>query len=639
MRRLLVGAAVLALAASPAAGPFTQQGDKLTGLGAVGSAYQGGTVALSADGNTALVGGASDSDGVGAVWVFTRSGGAWTRQGEKLVGTGAVGKAYQGHSLALSADGNTALVGGLYDSSRLGAVWVFTRSAGGWMQQGEKLVAAGAPEGAQQGHSVALSADGNTALVGGPGKPGWGWTEVGSAWVFVRSDGVWAQQGAMPVPAGATGTRVGFGAAVALSADGNTAVVGGEGDDDYAGAAWVFTRAGGVWAQQGPKLVGTGAAGDAGQGSDVGISADGNTVLVGGASDDGSVGAAWVFTRSGGVWTQQGAKLVGTGVTGSLDPFSAWTAFALSGDGNTALAGRGIVDGESGAAWAFTRSGGTWTQLGERFAGAGALGNSWQGSDVALSADGTTAIVGGSGDQDGVGAAWVFTRQGPALWVPVVVHESGRYGSEWRSDLGLLNAGARRADVELVFHGPDGTVTGTTYVPAGAQAVLVDVVGQLPASGQGALEVIADQPVVVTARTYSQAPGDAACAPGGTNGHGYPALAAGEGLAEGQTAWLPHLVESPAYRTNIGLVNTGTGAAKAMVELFDGAGRLLASHAVSLAPGEWQQELQPFRTWASPAALDRGYARVTVTSGSGVSAFASVVDNVTNDPTTITMRR
>jgi hypothetical protein len=76
---------------------------------------QGSSVAISADGNTAIVGGpddnidASGTTGVGAAWVFIRSGGAWVQQGPKLVGSGAVG---QGFSVALSADGNIAIVGG-----------------------------------------------------------------------------------------------------------------------------------------------------------------------------------------------------------------------------------------------------------------------------------------------------------------------------------------------------------------------------------------------------------------------------------------------------------------------------------------------------------------------------------------------
>ncbi len=76
--------------------PFLQEGAKLVGTGAAGDAKQGWSVALSGDGNTALVGGPGDNDDVGAVWVFTRSGTTWTQQGPKLVGTPAIGRRQPG---------------------------------------------------------------------------------------------------------------------------------------------------------------------------------------------------------------------------------------------------------------------------------------------------------------------------------------------------------------------------------------------------------------------------------------------------------------------------------------------------------------------------------------------------------------
>src|SRR5262249_21970007 len=79
----------------------------------------------SADGNTAIVGGSADNAATGAAWVFTRSGGIWTQQGDKLVGTGGVGIGGQGRSVALSADGNTAIVGGSFDNGLVGAAWVY----------------------------------------------------------------------------------------------------------------------------------------------------------------------------------------------------------------------------------------------------------------------------------------------------------------------------------------------------------------------------------------------------------------------------------------------------------------------------------------------------------------------------------
>src|SRR5262249_53902385 len=162
----------------------SQQGGTLVGTGAVGSAaHQGWSVALSADGNTALVGGRLDNFNAGATWVFTRSGGGWSQQGSKLVGTGAVGGAQPGLSVALSGGGNTAIVGGYQDNGGVGAAWVFTRSGGVWSQQGGKLVGSGAVGGAQQGFSVALSC--NTAIVGGNGDNSF----AGAARAFVDRKG------------------------------------------------------------------------------------------------------------------------------------------------------------------------------------------------------------------------------------------------------------------------------------------------------------------------------------------------------------------------------------------------------------------------------------------------------------------
>ncbi len=349
------------------------------------------------------------------------------QQRPKLVGTGAVGSTNQGISVALSADGNSAIVGGPgpnnadRDRSPLvgpsGAAWVFTRSGGAWRQQGNKLVGTTSEYGgglwsqgasvvgsARQGMSVALSADGNTAIVGG-----WG---AEAAWVFICSAGVWTQQGKL-VGTGAAG-RARQGASVALSGDGNTAIVGGWSDNSKTGAAWVFTRSGGVWTQQGKKLVGTDAVGSARQGMSVALSADGNTAIVGGPADNpwdrsvpfglGAAGAAWVFTRSGGVWMQQGNKLVSTGAVGSARQ---GMSVALSADGNIAIVS-GFAD-DGGVASVFTRSGGHWTQD-KKLLGTGAVGKS--APSIALSADGTIVMLGESNDNGGIGAAWVFTRSG-----------------------------------------------------------------------------------------------------------------------------------------------------------------------------------------------------------------------------------
>jgi hypothetical protein len=397
----LLCVALLAIS-KPALAQFTQQGGKLVGTGGVGIPAQATSLAISADGNTAIVGGINDNNGVGAAWIFIRNGGTWTQQGPKLVGLDAVGAAQMGASVAISADGNVAIVGGLTDDTDVGAAWIFVRSGDVWGQAGSKLVGNDATGSATQGAAVAISADGGTVLVGGPADN----SSVGAAWVFVRSSGAWIQQGSKLVGNDAVSAS-NQGAAVALSADGNNAIVGGTFDNGGTGAAWVYTRSNGAWSQQGAKLVGSGGSGAGLQGQSVVLSADGNTAIVGGFVDAGNMGAVWVYTRSAGAWTQQGGKLVGTGAVGT--PLQG-NAVTVSGDGNTLMVGGPADDFGRGAVWVFTRSAGVWTQFGSKLTGSGASGTSNQGNAVALSGDGNIAIIGGPKDNSFQGAAWVFTR-------------------------------------------------------------------------------------------------------------------------------------------------------------------------------------------------------------------------------------
>ena len=404
---LLFLIALLSLMSESGSAQFLQQGVKLVGTGAAGLAQQGASVSFSADSNTVLVGGIADSNGAGATWVFTRSGSVWSQQA-KLVGTGAVGFAYQARSVSLSADGNTALVGGDNDNGHAGAAWVFTRSGGVWSQQGNKLVGTGAVGNAGQGVSVAISGDGNTSIVGGLSDNG----GIGASWVFIRSGGVWTQQGSKLVGTGAVGPSVYQGYSVSIAADGNTAIVGAAADNNSVGAAWVFTRAGGVWTQQGSKLVGTGASGSASQGISVSIAADGNTAIVGGPGDNSLAGAAWIFIRNLGVWSQLGSKLVGTGAVGAAHQGS---SVFVAADGFTAIVGGPQDSSNAGAAWVFGRSGNIWSQQGGKLLGSGVVGLSQQGFSVSLSSDGSSAIVGGFSDRSGAGAAWIYSRTG-SVW-------------------------------------------------------------------------------------------------------------------------------------------------------------------------------------------------------------------------------
>ena len=224
-----------------------------------------------------------------------------------------------------------------------------------------------------------------------------------------------------------------------------------------------------------------------------------------------------------------------------------------------------------------------------------------------------------------------------SLWVPVATRAAGAKSSQWRTDLGLLNLGATTATCDIVYKSGASVKTYQATVGAGRHIILRDLVGPsyLAGSGSGSLEVRSSTPVLVTSRTYNQNAN-------GTFGQDYASYATGDGLGTGQAATLQHLTENAAYRSNIGLVNTGTVVATATVALIDGAtGTQVGSYPVTLQPGEWKQESQPFLKKAGKSNIEAGYARVTVTVGSGVIAVASVIDNNenSNDPTTITMQR
>ncbi|HEY3388781.1 MAG TPA: hypothetical protein VGK38_04360, partial [Prolixibacteraceae bacterium] len=257
---------------------FLQQGNKLFGSGGIGNyAMQGTSVSLSSDGNTAIIGGPYDNKNYsGSIWFYTRSNGIWTQQGNKLtdINAGLDGglNAHQGHSVSLSGDGNTAIVGG-----RFNGVSFYIRSGGMWTQQGARLSGTGAAGEADQGSSVAISADGNTAIIGGLQDD----SGSGAVWIFTRSNGIWTQQGSKLTGTGASG-KAAFGKGIALSSDGNTAIVGGPFDTNNQGAVWIFTRSNGIWTQQGNKLIGSGALGAANQGFSVSLSSDGNTAMIGG---------------------------------------------------------------------------------------------------------------------------------------------------------------------------------------------------------------------------------------------------------------------------------------------------------------------------------------------------------------------
>jgi hypothetical protein len=349
--------------------------EKLVGTGATGNAYQGLSVAISADGNTVAVGAADDNSNVGATWVFEKSDGEWD-SGTKVVGTGNTGASYQGSSCSLSADGTILAVGGYGNNSGVGATWIFQKTSGVWAQV-DKLIGTGYGGSAPlQGSACSLSADGTILAVGGNGDT----SNAGATWIFQNS-GTWTQITRL-VGTSAVGTSSSQGSSCSLSANGKILAVGGPGDNSGAGATWIFENINGTWTQI-TKLIGASAIGAATQGYSCSLSANGTVLAVGGYTDNTNIGAIWVFVRENGIWNA-GIKLIASTTASSQQGY----CVSLSADGNTLATGGATT---SGAAWTFTRSNGTWDLTSTLDVDGADLARA---RSCALSSDGSTIAIG-----------------------------------------------------------------------------------------------------------------------------------------------------------------------------------------------------------------------------------------------------
>ncbi len=382
-----------------------------------GAAFDLFGISVALSGDTAIMGAYADDAGAtidqGSAYVFIRSGTTWSQQAKLTAGDGAANDLF-GICVALSGD--TAIVGAMNDDvgSNLdqGSAWVFSRIGSKWIGPGLTLLASDGATNDNFGYSVALSGD--TAIVGAYADNVGANSGQGSAYVFTRSGGAWTQQAQLTAAGGAAFD--GFGYSVALSGD--TAIVGAARDDVGAnvdqGSAYVFTRSGGAWTQQAQLNAAGGAANDL-FGASVALSGD--TAIVGALATVGgntNQGRAYVFTRSGVTWTQQ-AQITAAG--GGANDYLG-LSLALSGD--TALVGAYRHDvganTDQGSVYVFTRSGTTWTQQAQLNAVGGATNDNF-GYSVALSGD--TAIVGANtvdfGASSDQGAAYIFTRSG-TVW-------------------------------------------------------------------------------------------------------------------------------------------------------------------------------------------------------------------------------
>lgn len=346
------------------------------------SDWLGFSLALSEDGNTLAVGvpladhGAIDS---GAVRIFVRAGGVWTEQAVLTAATPEAGEQF-GTNLSLSADGHTLAVGAPRNdvvAPDSGAAYLFTRAGSIWTQQAS--LKAGTPAaGDQFGTSLSLSADGHTLAVGAPFTDSVS-LDAGAVHVFAFDGSSWIHETVLPASNAEANDQ--FGLRVALSPDGLALAVGAPFEDSAAtgidgdqsnnlapdsGAVYLYTRSGSLWTQQAYVKASNTETGDW-FGTALAFSADGSTLAIGALQEDsralgingdqtdnGAIdsGAVYLFTRNGGIWTQQ--AYIKPSNTEAGDWFG--VSLSLSADGRTLAVGSPLKDSpnlDSGAIYLY----------------------------------------------------------------------------------------------------------------------------------------------------------------------------------------------------------------------------------------------------------------------------------------------
>lgn len=332
-----------------------------------------------------------------------------------------------GRSIALSGDGNTALIG-----SDDNAAYIFKRNNSTWTQV-QKITK---PKnlhcnnnGSWFGWSAALSHDGSTAMIGASGIfvyysgfiPIYLFYSCSELPVYIKKNDHWVLEKLLTTAD--MDTQALFGASLALSGNGNTAVIGAQltqcaANTETCGGAYFFERGATGWelrkSFRSTKIndVQGGFFGDT-----TAISADGLSALVGARAGN----SVWAFTRQANGW-KQSQKI---SLPANQKAYAFGTALALSATGNRAIITAESASGplnckgdfsDCGAAFVYKRQASTWA-LETRFTANDAHDNNYFGESVALSADGKRAVIGTSNAdcrEGNCGAAYVFDWNGLA---------------------------------------------------------------------------------------------------------------------------------------------------------------------------------------------------------------------------------
>jgi predicted amidohydrolase len=434
--------------------------DKLLALDGYSFDYFGYSVDVYND--TIIIGVIWDDDNgenSGSAYIFTRSGSNWTQQAKLLASDGQAGD-YFGFSVALYED--TAIIGANRDDDNgvdSGSAYIFTQTGSVWTQQA-KLLASDGEADARFGQSVSIYED--TVIIGAYRDD----STIGSAYVFIRNDTSWIEQQKLKALDGETGDYFG----ISISIDNDYTIIGAIYDNASgvtSGSAYIFTRSGSIWTQQ-AKLIPP----DGEKTDEFGNSVDiyGDTVIIGAPQDDDNgenSGSTYIYTRTGSVWTQQAKLLASDGEEGDL----LGTSVSLYDE--TAIIGAPWDDyneDRTGSVYVFNRSGSVWTQEIKLLASDGEE-NDWFGNRVSYNKD--TAALGVMYDDDNgndSGSAYVFIKESenqPPNPPTITGPTNGKVGEEYCWNISSVDPDGD--DLMYLVDWGNGDTTETECYPSGME--------------------------------------------------------------------------------------------------------------------------------------------------------------------------
>lgn len=292
----------------------------------------------------------------------------------------------------------------LFETSPVNRVRAQATGSGTLTKQ-QKLAANDGDRRDKFGAPIAISSDGTTALIGATGDDDPDEFSTGSAYVLTKTDDGWTEQQKLTAADGDGGDRFGV---VSISGDGATALIGAPLDEDpkgrFGGSAYIFTRDGASWSQQ-QKLTAPSDDRNNSFGTSVSISDDGTTVFIGAPfteNNDEYPGSVYVFKKRNGEWIQQQQLLPDDG--GINDGFGG--IMSISADGTIIF----IISTGKESTYVFTENNGKWNQQQQVKTADG----SQLGDAISVSRDGATALIADSSDNNengsAAGAVYVFTE-------------------------------------------------------------------------------------------------------------------------------------------------------------------------------------------------------------------------------------